>query len=228
MSVTIVPISLGIVQAFALIGSRVALVDTGPPGSHLAIRQEFERRGIRPSDISLIVITHGHLDHSGSVGELQASTGALVAIHPDDALALRTGASLELHPLGIRGRIMARLLKLRPIGPATPYDPDILLADGLSLAPYGIDATILHTPGHTAGSISLLLPSGEAIVGDLITGPGLLGGAGLPDFAENLDRLAASLAHLEDLGVTRLYPSHGRPVEASAIAGLLRRMAKPK
>jgi hydroxyacylglutathione hydrolase len=226
MSDAVIPISLGMVQAFALVGTKVVLVDTGTPGSHRAIRQEFERRGIAPSDISLIVITHGHLDHSGSVAELQASTGARVAIHPADALALRTGSSMEHYPIDVPGRILARILRIRPIGPATPYDPDIMLQDGLSLAPYGVDATVLHTPGHTAGSISVALASGEVIVGDVLTGPGWLGGARLPYFAENLDHLAASLSRIGAMGAARLYPAHGRPVGASAATVLANRLAK--
>jgi glyoxylase-like metal-dependent hydrolase (beta-lactamase superfamily II) len=56
-----------------------------------------------------------------------------------------------------------------------PVRPDILLPDEMPLQAFGVDGKVVYTPGHTAGSISVLLSTGEAIVGDLLMG-GWLGG----------------------------------------------------
>lgn len=68
---------------------------------------------------------------------------------------------------------------------------DIPLCDGMKLNEFGVDATIMETPGHTPGSVSVFLPDGDAIVGDLLMG-GIMGGAYLASkpnfhyFADNL------------------------------------------
>ena len=85
-----------------------------------------------------------------------------------------------------------------------PVRPDILLPDEMSLQEFGVDGTVVLPPGHTAGSISLLLHSGEAIVGDLLMG-GWLGGLfrsgqpGYPYYADDLGQIRASVRKLLDL-----------------------------
>ena len=85
-------------------------------------------------------------------------------------------------------------------------------ADELSLADYGIAGRIVYTPGHTAGSISVLLDSGEAIVGDMAMNslPMRLS-PGLAVFADNLPQLIASWRMLLSRDVQTIYPSHGGP-----------------
>jgi glyoxylase-like metal-dependent hydrolase (beta-lactamase superfamily II) len=97
--------------------------------------------------------------------------------------------------------------------------PDILVGDeGLDLAPYGVDGRVVHTPGHSPGSLSVVLPSGEAFVGDLaMNGAPMCLHPRFGVFAQDPDIVLASWRSLVAMGVRTVYPAHGRPFPASAL-----------
>jgi hydroxyacylglutathione hydrolase len=107
--------------------------------------------------------------------------------------------------------------------------PDILVPDEMSLQGFGVDGKVVFTPGHTAGSISVLLNSGEAIVGDLLMG-GWLGGMfrsgqpGFPYYADDLGNIRASVRKLLELGATRFFVGHGGALEAGPVRKWLERV----
>ena len=67
MTVRIVPLPLSISNAYVLLGDRPVLVDAGKPGEEEKLLDLLHQLGIAPSDLSLVVLTHGHTDHAGSV-----------------------------------------------------------------------------------------------------------------------------------------------------------------
>jgi glyoxylase-like metal-dependent hydrolase (beta-lactamase superfamily II) len=100
-----------------------------------------------------------------------------------------------------------------------PAEAGFLLdGEDLSLASYGIPGSIVHTPGHTRGSVSVVLDTGEAIVGDLaMNAVPLRFGPGLPVIAEDWPTVLASWRMLLARGVTTVYPAHGKPFPAEVI-----------
>ena len=130
--------------------------------------------------------------------------------------------SIKPLPPGITlwGKVFIGIHKLfMPLITITPVEVDVLLGDeGLSLADYGIPGKILYTPGHSSGSVSVLLNTGEAFVGDLAMnrfplrlspGPAILG--------DEPDRISASWKLLLEHGATTVYPAHGKPFPADVI-----------
>jgi glyoxylase-like metal-dependent hydrolase (beta-lactamase superfamily II) len=91
---------------------------------------------------------------------------------------------------------------------------DIVLgAEEMSLEEYGIPGKVIPTPGHSAGSVTVLLDTGEAFVGDMcMNGPPMRLGPGLPAFAVDLPGLKQTWKSLLDRGVKTIYQSHGKPV----------------
>jgi glyoxylase-like metal-dependent hydrolase (beta-lactamase superfamily II) len=88
----------------------------------------------------------------------------------------------------------------------------------LPLQEYGIPGSILHTPGHTAGSVSVLLDSGEAFVGDLAMNRfPLRVSPGLPIFAEDSAAVIESWRLLLKQGARTVYPAHGKPFAAAVM-----------
>ena len=151
--------------------------------------------GIKPfkDQIKTIVLTHCHYDHTARVKEIAHMCNAKVAIHKNDARGLLEDTwSLSMH-FGARSPGIA---------------PDIVLTDGDIIG----DLQVLHTPGHTPGSIcllaerELLLFSGDTVFSDGCFGRYDFPGGSRIDLARSLDRLAL-------LDVEGLYPGHGEPVE---------------
>jgi glyoxylase-like metal-dependent hydrolase (beta-lactamase superfamily II) len=93
------------------------------------------------------------------------------------------------------------------------FKPDILITDEpYPLKAYGIDGNIIHTPGHTFGSISVILDSGEAFVGCMAhNGFPFRIRPGLPIYALDIEEIKKCWKVLIDRGVKMIYPGHGKP-----------------
>jgi glyoxylase-like metal-dependent hydrolase (beta-lactamase superfamily II) len=217
----IIPIQLSISNAYLIKGERPILIDTGCPGDHATLIRVLTKEGIAASDLALILHTHGHRDHAGGTRQLKQMTSAPTAVHSADADMLRNGANRRLIPTSFTGRL------IRPVvdKPFPAVEPDVRLDDGMDLKPYGIAGRVITTPGHTNGSVSILLENGQAVAGDLLVG-GYLGGLlarhhpGYPYFAEDMAVLRLSIKKLMAYSPIKLYVGHGGPLKAQAVAEL--------
>jgi hydroxyacylglutathione hydrolase len=215
----VAPIALGFVNAYLVLGERPILVDAGYVGQSARIRKAFIRYGIAARDLALIVLTHGHSDHFGSLVALKEASGAPVAIHPLDAEALRTGINPPLHPTDRAGQALGWLAAQLNRRPPQGLEPDILIQDGMSLEPYGVEGRILCTPGHTPGSISLALATRDVLIGDLLIAT--LPWSHHPRYplvADNLEQVRASVQQVLALSPRRLWSAHGGPFTPEEVA----------
>jgi glyoxylase-like metal-dependent hydrolase (beta-lactamase superfamily II) len=94
--------------------------------------------------------------------------------------------------------------------------PDILVDDELDLNEYGIAGRIIHTPGHSASSISILLDNGEALVGDMVREQGS-GEIGLGMFYEDEQVLFRSLDKVMASEPRAIYLSHGECIDSGTL-----------
>jgi hydroxyacylglutathione hydrolase len=218
-NIQVVTIKSLVASSFLVRARRTVIVDTGNPGHAPRILRRLTQLGIAPHSVSLILLTHGHLDHFGSVHELKAATGARVAIHPLDAPAVRAGINPPIVPSCSMGHMLKPFFQHRRIAPC---EPDLMIDESFSLESFGVPGQIVHTPGHTPGSISVLLSGGELLAGDLLLG-GYLGGhiapqrPGLPYFLDDLQQTRRSIQEILALPLTRVYVGHGGPLEPEAI-----------
>ena len=208
------PASFG-VNAYLLLGRRPVLVDTGVANCADHILAALAREGYVPRDLALIVITHGHLDHTGSVRELAARSGAPVAVHSADAAHVRGGTSAPVKGATRVGRLMANLVKHQDEAGAVTdasVEPSIMLSGGESLEGFGVDGHILYTPGHTDGSVSVVLDDGPALVGDLVRGKLLSRSTPAPSvFAVDPEEMLASIRNVIAYAPHTVYASHSAP-----------------
>ncbi|MGC9400763.1 MAG: MBL fold metallo-hydrolase [Anaerolineae bacterium] len=206
-------------------GENAVLIDTGNPGQADAMVRRLAERDVTPDNVRLILITHGHTDHFGNAAALQRRLEAPVAVHAADADALRRGIHPpdSLTPSHWLTRLLMRLPFDATAESVPPLEPDLIFEEGWRLDDYGIDADVIPTPGHTRGAISVLLDTGEAIVGDLVAAdPGtLFRRPGPPYVAWNLEQNWRSLRALMDRRPHTLYTTHGGPFDAKAIDRLL-------
>ena len=182
------------------------LVDAGLPRYERRVLRRMQSLG--RDDLRLIFITHAHLDHYGSAVALRRLTGAPIAVHRADGDAMARGETLVGSVRG-RGWLLWALNPLfEPVLRPEPTPPDTLLDDGDDLRAYGLDAVVLHTPGHTPGSSCLIFEGCIAFAGDLLST------SGWPRvqscFADDWSLIPDSLARLQALRLEWVYAGHGR------------------
>jgi len=220
MSVSIHPVTLVFDHCYVIQGEGVIMIDGGAPKQAKGFMDAIERLSIKPEDIQLIVITHGHWDHIGSAKDIKEITGAKIAMHRQEKDWLEN--SLKPLPPGVTtwGRIFAKIMAMvMPLVHIPATDVDVVLGDEeLSLAEYEIPGKIIYTPGHSMGSVSVLLETGDAFVGDLAMNKfPLRFSPGLPIFAEDMQKVKESWKLLLDQGAETIYPAHGKPFSAEII-----------
>jgi len=194
---------------FLLLDNSVTLVDTGLRGRSASILNEVRRLGYKPSDIAHIILTHHHADHIGSLAELKKATGARVMAHPADAPYI-DGSFPQPGPA--RPKWLGRMLS--PFGrmwASIPTEVDKLINDGDELPILG-GIRILHTPGHTPGSICLFVQKEKlVIVGDLLTNrfrPSLPSRLFTVDMGQEVN----SIKRLASLDFSIIAFGHGSPI----------------
>lgn len=187
-------------------GDAFFLVDTGYALSRGVLKQALRAAGVTPQNLKLVILTHADMDHTGSVNYLRRKYGVKVAMHRADIPAAKTGKMLATRVHRVPGFIGFVMAALRPVCPR--FQPDVLLAEGDFLSQYGLEAKVLHTPGHTLGSISIL-----TIDGDLICGDFLVGGRHpqINHLVDDMAAMKANLARIRGMNIRKIYPGHGRP-----------------
>ncbi len=183
------------------------LVDCGISGSEGKILKVLESLGGNPKKVSLIILTHAHQDHSGSVKELQELTGAKVAIQKEDVQYLVQGVSAKVTPTTGFARLMARFIKHRPQSEKGGIVPDIIIENELDLNEFGVNGKAISTPGHTEGSLSVFLESGNCMVGDIIGKS--LGRVATGMFCNDPEENRKSIGIIMGSNARHLYLSHG-------------------
>jgi len=215
---------LGINYVYLIQAEGWMMVDVGPAFTFPHIKQWFASIPLDPREVKLAVITHAHFDHAGAIADVKGLTGAQVAIHHTEGEMIRTGIASQPTAVTPWGKIGLSLLK--PILKSLQYPgvaPDLIIGDeGLDLNEFGIPGRILHTPGHTDGSLSVLLENGDAFVGCLThNAPPFRLHPNHPIFADDLDQLWSSWKTLLDLGVQTIYPGHGKPFPVSEMLEII-------
>lgn len=169
-------------SAYLIMGPVPTLIDCGSALGYADLKRHLSRLGLLPSDIQLILATHGHYDHISSAHLLKQESNAKLLVHRADRKAVETGDP---------ERTAAFLYGL-PF-PATPVDGNI--RDGQTWQLGETTVTAHHTPGHTPGSVSFIVETdGERI---LVAGDTLWGGfdhrirSNAKAWIASLDKLAA-------------------------------------
>lgn len=145
------------------------LVDPGPPGSAPAVIAGAARAGVRPDEVRLIFVTHGHLDHYGAAPEVQAWCGAPVSASPGEPEFSREPRNALPPGQTLRGSLVRLVFLL--LAPRLPYHPlhaDVLLEEGADLSVYGLAGETVRLPGHAPGSLGIITAEGDAVIGDLL------------------------------------------------------------
>jgi glyoxylase-like metal-dependent hydrolase (beta-lactamase superfamily II) len=211
-------IKAGIDNCYIIKEESTIIIDSGMPGYFRKFKSDLKQKGINPQEIDAIVISHCHWDHIGCTKMIKNITDAKVIVHENERHRLENG-DVYMPPGVTRwGKILGSFLNqwIKRVK-ILPCEADILVNDNYPLNEFGIKGKLIHTPGHSSGSVSMVLDSGEAFVGDLAMDDFPLSfKPTLPIFAEQyISTVKQSWQKLIDLGVKTIYPAHGQlfPVE---------------
>jgi glyoxylase-like metal-dependent hydrolase (beta-lactamase superfamily II) len=202
----------------------LVLVDSGLPGSEKGILKAITQLGKKPSDLKLVLLTHRHLDHIGSAAALKKQTGAKLASHPfEKPYAAGTLVIQAPSAWSFYGKMVRRLttigywtLKLFRVIKFQTAHVDLAADEESVLEAVGLDGSVLWTPGHTKGSVTLFLnQSSVAIVGDLLRAR--RGRLVEPLLMESIPQTQASVKRVLDLDPQIICPGHGKPLPASKV-----------
>ncbi len=174
------------------------IIDSGTGFNFTKLREIFRMLKKEMKSIQEIINTHGHFDHIGGNGYF---INAKVVIHKDDAKILEDG-DMELSNAEFFN------------GKLHPRKPDKVLKEGDRLTIDKLDLEVIHTPGHSPGSMCLydkkkkILFSGDTVFSDGVGRTDIPGG--------NPEQLEKSLQRLLGLDVEKILPGHGKPVLQNA------------
>ena len=201
-------------SVFLAMEDRITVIDAGFKNGSRRILRCLSRQGRSGAEISHIVLTHYHADHIGGVADLKEHCHACVAAHNSEIPFLETAEPL---PSPFQDRHLAALTApFVRLSEPRPFKVDLALTDGYRLDALG-GMEVVHTPGHTPGSISLYFKQqGVLIVGDALECRG--GKLGLPSrfFTGDMDQAKTSIRRLASLDFDVLCFSHFPPLTRNA------------
>lgn len=195
----------GIVANCYLIKTKIGfiLIDTGRKSKLKILEAEFQKAGCLPGNLDLIILTHGDFDHTGNSAYLREKYKTKIAMHKDDYGMVENGDMFWNRTSG--NRIAKKVVN--SIFSITKFKPDFPVDEGYDLHEFGLDAKIIHIPGHSKGSIGILSADGELFCGDLFVNSKIPELNTIIDDKEEADR---SVQKIKNLNVKTIYPGHGK------------------
>ena len=196
--------------------SGVVMIDPGPPGLAPMVIAGAEATGLRPADVRLIFVTHGHLDHYGAVAEVKAWCGAPVAAYPGVPAFSQDRRNALPPAQTVRGSVVRWFyLLLSPLTHFPPLETDLLLEEGADLLAYGVDGRTVLLPGHAPGSLGIVTAEGDLFVGDLFVNYTV---PSQPIYLSDGEAWQHSYQHVQSLQPRMVYVGHGEPFPGDRLA----------
>ncbi len=187
---------------------RCLLVDTSRRSERKNLTQALYSMGIRR--LSLLVLTHCHFDHTENAAFVRQRFKAPIAVHTSEAPLLETGKNAAIWGTVWPTRLLIRAVTARHIHRFFRYRPagaDIRVQGRFDLGALGFPGYLLHTPGHTGGSLSLIIDNDIAVVGDAMFG--IFKNGVLPPFGADPGQMVRTWKTLLDTDCRLFLPAHG-------------------
>jgi len=224
----IIRIDAGRVNVYLVLnGDKSILIDAGINGKAEKILDKVRASGCSPEGVALIIVTHTHYDHCGSLAQLKSKTGAGILVHESEAFSLEQG--YKNMPMGtlmyskILASVVEKVLPKKWLS-FSPVKADIEVGDRHALENFGIEGEVLHTPGHTSGSLCFVFEKEHVFVGD--TAFHLRRNSAFPPFADDVQTLFRSWEKLLDANYAYFYPGHGTPFRRDVLEKTYRKYKK--
>jgi glyoxylase-like metal-dependent hydrolase (beta-lactamase superfamily II) len=189
-------------------GEGFILVDAGVEGKLDNLRAALEKLNAKLTDIKLIIITHVHIDHVGSLAAIKKKANAPVLVHQQGAKMLAEGTTN--FPAGTVwwAKLISKLVNTFSNSTFKPVEADITIESNYDLDDFGIEGQVIHTPGHTADSISVIIEDKYILVGDTVF-TSRPGDSIYPPLADDEEKLKETWQEITEYNCRQFFPGHG-------------------
>ncbi len=190
--------------------NRFLLIDTGREKSWKCLEGNLGKLGVKEDLPVSLILTHCHFDHAENAAKFKKAYKASVIVHKSEGDYLKNGENPRIGGTVFLTKILSRILYKTKLIERLGYEPtdyDFSVDGEFGLEPFGFPGYILHTPGHTPGSISVIIDDEIAIVGDAMFG--VFAGSVFPPFADDVGMMVESWKKLLDTGCGIYLPAHG-------------------
>jgi hydroxyacylglutathione hydrolase len=191
------------------------LVDTGPAAFQRFLARRLRRLGI--TRIHGVILTHTHYDHAGNAAFFQEKFGSRIMVHRAEAGYLNNGLSSVPGGISVFARLMERLAsgiepKILQFPACEPHE--LPVSEG-SKPFFDMPVTVMATPGHSPGSVSVVVDREIALVGDCMFG--VVPKKILPPFGDDIGQIISSWQQLLATGCHTFLPGHGFGVSRTTV-----------
>jgi len=201
-------------------------VEAGSHKKYPLFLRQLEERGIEPEQIRYLFLTHHHEDHAGFAAALKEASGCRIITHREAVPYLERGEPARTGGGLVNWRSVLVALYVFLTGwslnsPPLALDEEDRVLEGDDdelLRSLGVPGRVLHTPGHTPDSISLLMDDGRCFCGDAAMKlPRWLGTRYCCIFMSDVEEYYASWRKMMREGTRTVYPAHGQPFPAERL-----------
>ena len=207
-------------------GKHNILIDTGIGSAFKKLYQNIESLKLSNKKISFLILTHTHFDHCQNAKRIKEFENCRVIISEKEKESVEKGYTTLPNGTVPLTKLIAALGKKigeRKFG-YEKFFPDILVQESIDLIKYGLDIKVVATPGHSQGSISVIIDNEIALVGDTLFG--IYINSVFPSYAEDPIEMIMSWGKLLDTSCRIFLPGHGRAIKRELLQKEFERYTK--
>jgi hydroxyacylglutathione hydrolase len=195
--------------------TKYILIDTSPKFMWRKLQRRLKHLNI--NNIDYLVLTHTHFDHSENSNRVKEKYNALVIVHKNEETFLATGENIVPQGTGPLSKTIVGLFAKQFLSLAKyePCQSNLTVDSVFNLNEFGFNAYILHTPGHTPGSMSVIIDDEIALVGDTLFG--VFPWSVYPPYATDPSQMIESWGKLLQTKCKVFIPSHGSAIPRSRV-----------
>jgi len=205
---TVIRILSGRSNVFLLTnGEKNILIDTSPKFIWKKLVKRLKL--LEVNQIDYLILTHTHYDHTENSKKIREKYSSKIIVHKDEASYLTSGENILPNGTNAITKLIIRLFAKQFMSKFR-YEPcqyDYLVDSVFDLSNIGFNAYIMHTPGHTIGSMSIIIDDNIAIVGDTMFG--VFKWSVFPPYANNITQMIDSWGKLLKTNCLVFIPAHG-------------------
>ncbi len=197
--------------------SKFILVDTGKKSSFVSLSKKIESLNISVEDISVLILTHTHFDHCQSARVIKEKSDCKLIASRIAANSIKNGFAKLPNGTSFATKLISNLGQLmgkRKFG-FEPFHQDVFVADEYEENIADSNIKIIKTPGHSTDSVSVLVDSEIAIVGDAMFG--VFNNSIFPPFSDNIVKMIESWGKLLDTNCIIFLPGHGKEISRNLL-----------